>query len=48
MPVQRLPADPGELAKLARRAGFEDGDELRERVERWRDEIRRAYDLIIR
>jgi [glutamine synthetase] adenylyltransferase / [glutamine synthetase]-adenylyl-L-tyrosine phosphorylase len=47
MPVQRLPDDPRELEKLARRAGFPSGAVLRDRTARWRDDIRRAYEQIL-
>jgi len=46
-PVQRLPADPQELEQLARRAGFPSGDILRDRTERWRRDIRAAYERLL-
>jgi glutamate-ammonia-ligase adenylyltransferase len=46
-PVQRLPEDATELEQLARRAGFPSGEVLRERTERWRRDIRAAYDAIV-
>jgi len=45
--VHRLPDDAGELDKLARRAGYPSGEVLRAHVERWRTEIRAAYEVIM-
>ena len=42
-PIHRLPESHEELDRLARRSGFPDGPTLLERVERWQQEIRRAY-----
>ena len=42
--IHRLPASREELDKLARRTGFPAGDALLDRVDRWRSEIRTAYD----
>jgi glutamate-ammonia-ligase adenylyltransferase len=42
-PIHRLPESRDELERLARRSGFPDGATLLERVERWQQEIRRAY-----
>jgi len=42
-PEHRLPDSADELSRLARRSGFPDGATLLERVERWQQEIRRAY-----
>lgn len=47
-PVHRLPDEPRELDKLARRTGFPSGEVLRRRVERWQQDIRAAYDAILR
>ncbi len=47
-PVHRLPDEPRELDKLARRTGFPSGEVLRRRVERWQHDIRAAYDAILR
>jgi glutamate-ammonia-ligase adenylyltransferase len=46
-PVHRLPEDPRELEKLARRAGFPSGGVLAERTARWRRDVRTAYDAIL-
>ena len=42
-PIHRLPDARVELERLARRAGFPDGAQLVERVERWQHDIRAAY-----
>ena len=47
-PLSRLPDDPGELDLLARRLGLTDGAALRERDRRFRDEVRRAFDEVLR
>ncbi len=44
---QRLPSDPVELDKLARRLGVADGGALLETYRRWTGEVRRAYDAIL-
>jgi glutamate-ammonia-ligase adenylyltransferase len=44
---QRLPADPVELDKLARRLGLTDGDALQGTYRRWTGEVRRAYDAVL-
>ena len=44
---QRLPADPVEREKLARRLGLTDGGALIDGYRRWTDEVRRAYDAIL-
>ncbi len=46
-PVNHLPGDPRELAKLARRTSFPSGEVLRLRVERWQRDIRGAYATIL-
>jgi len=45
--VHRLPDDPVELEKLARRCGFPDGASLSARAARWRDDIRAAFTRVI-
>ena len=45
--VHRLPDDPAELARLARRCGFPGGDALRERVARWQHDVRAAFEVIM-
>ena len=42
-PIHKLPEQRDELARLARRCGFPDGDVLLARVARWQHEIRAAY-----
>ncbi|NVB84768.1 MAG: bifunctional [glutamate--ammonia ligase]-adenylyl-L-tyrosine phosphorylase/[glutamate--ammonia-ligase] adenylyltransferase [Kofleriaceae bacterium] len=42
-PIHRLPESRDELDRLARRAGFPDGETLLDRVERWQHDIRAAY-----
>jgi glutamate-ammonia-ligase adenylyltransferase len=42
-PIHKLPEQRDELARLARRCGFPDGDVLLERVARWQHDIRAAY-----
>ena len=42
-PVHRLPPEPVELDKLARRCGFPDGPALAERTEQWRSDVRGGY-----
>jgi glutamate-ammonia-ligase adenylyltransferase len=44
---QRLPSDPVELDKLARRLGVADGAALLDAYRRWTGEVRRAYDAIM-
>ncbi len=46
-PIHRLPDSREELDRLARRSGFPDGPALLERVERWQQEIRRAYLMLL-
>jgi len=46
-PIQRLPEAHDEIAKLARRSGFPDGDALVDRVQRWQHEIRAAYARVL-
>jgi glutamate-ammonia-ligase adenylyltransferase len=41
--VHRLPDDPVELEKLARRSGYPDGAALASRTARWQGDIRAAY-----
>lgn len=43
----RLPRQPRELAKLARRAGFASSDALHAAYLRWTDQIRAAYDRVV-
>ena len=45
--VHRLPDDPGELGRLARRCGFGGGDALRERLARWQRDIRAAFERVL-
>ncbi|HWM86272.1 MAG TPA: bifunctional [glutamate--ammonia ligase]-adenylyl-L-tyrosine phosphorylase/[glutamate--ammonia-ligase] adenylyltransferase, partial [Kofleriaceae bacterium] len=45
---QRLPTDPVAQGVLARRLGLADGSSLLEGYRRWTDEVRRAYDAIMR
>ncbi|ACY18184.1 bifunctional [glutamate--ammonia ligase]-adenylyl-L-tyrosine phosphorylase/[glutamate--ammonia-ligase] adenylyltransferase [Haliangium ochraceum] len=45
--VQRLPSDPDELDKLARRAGFPDADSLQREYLHFTHEIRCAYDRVL-
>jgi len=45
--AQRLPADPVELDKLARRLGLGDGSALDAAYRRWTGEVRRAYDAVL-
>jgi glutamine synthetase adenylyltransferase len=45
--VHRLPDDATELARLARRCGFGSGDALRERLARWRQDIRGAFERVM-
>ena len=44
---QRLPADPVEQDKLARRLGLADGASLLDGYRRWTHEVRRGYDAIL-
>jgi [glutamine synthetase] adenylyltransferase / [glutamine synthetase]-adenylyl-L-tyrosine phosphorylase len=44
---QRLPKDPDEQGKLARRLGLADASALIESHRRWTDEVRRAYRAIM-
>lgn len=46
-PVHRLPDDPRELDRLARRAGFPAGGALAERVARWQGDIRAAFERVM-
>ena len=46
-PVHRLPETKLELDRLARRSSFADGGELLEHLERWRREIRAAYEFVL-
>jgi len=46
-PIHRLPETRDELDRLARRAGFPDGEALLERVERWQHDIRSAYRTLL-
>lgn len=43
----RLPTDPIELDKLARRAGFPDGPTLTESFQRWSQDVRRAFEQLL-
>jgi [glutamine synthetase] adenylyltransferase / [glutamine synthetase]-adenylyl-L-tyrosine phosphorylase len=45
--VHRLPADPVELDRLARRTGFPDGAALADRLAHWRTELRAAYGRVL-
>lgn len=45
--VHRLPRDPEELDKLARRAGYHDGDSLLRDYAHWTREVRSAYARVL-
>lgn len=46
--VHTLPHDPDELDKLARRAGYPDGDALSADYEHWTREVRAVYGRVLR
>jgi glutamine synthetase adenylyltransferase len=45
--VHRLPSDPVELDKLARRAGYPDGPALEAAYQRWTRDIRATYVRVV-
>ena len=45
--VHRLPDDPTELEKLARRAGYPDGGSLRDAYARWTRAVRTTFDRLL-
>lgn len=45
--VHRLPEDPDELDKLARRAGYARADELNRDYAQWTEEVRMAFDRLL-